>query len=600
MDEIKNKAIAVTTNLYNASATTIVLTAGQGANLPSEGRAVWYNATFTNPSDDPNVEYIWFTRVSDTLTVIRGQESVAATTKNTAAATYRIVHVLSAETFQADIKGDLLSVQPRNMVWFSGYQFEYFVGNFQNLSTYDFDIRFCAIVRPLFSVHSAGRYDMFCLYQTSAQNVLQAGAVNININSSGQLVFNLYGATSSDRITATVDNFANRFGGKFVQFDFVRNYTAATLAIYINGVSQTYTQTTAGTSPGWNATLVTNFIQVGNGNNQNAPFMGFLSDFHVLNTAPAAAEVAELCRVGLSPELKDATLAASYTSDFSASVNGWTAGGGSNISYNETIASEAAWLKFWATASSGTSWGKTPANIPLKGRQKFRIELDYYIPSANTTVKKFSVLSYFSNSNLSGVITPTYDAKTHLVIEGYYESGNGPGGFIFQLQNSAGANTAGANVSTNDMLYVKNVTYTPLGAFWLTNTENGCANFIQDTGSIKNHLYSQALNPYWRLRKKRGIFKHTSTTNGNQTWSEAGLPAGIKIDAITAYAAGTITVMLGRTGQYNNLVASQALAAGWNNLTIADPFLFIAGGTVYNNQSSTTSVEFTVYYTILD
>lgn len=599
MDEIKNKAIATTTNLYNASATTVVLSAGQGANLPSEGRAVWYNATFSNPSDDPNIEYIWFTRVTDTLTVVRGQEGVTATTKNTAASTYKIIALLSAEAFQADIKGDLLNTTPRNMVWFSGLQTEYFAGNFQNLSSYDFTIRFCAIVRPIFLIHGGGSYGLFNLYNVGG-SAAQAGAVNILVNSSGQLVCTFYGATSSDKITATVPNFANRFGGKFVQLDFVRSYNAATLVIYINGISQTYTTTTAGTSPGWNATLATSYSFIGNGNVGNLPFMGFLSDFQVLNTALTSAEILEVNRVGLTPELKDATLAAAYTSNFSASVDGWVAGGGTNISYNETIASEAAWLKFWATASSGTSWGKTPTIYPVKGRQKVRIELDYYIPSANTTVKKFSVLSYFSNYNLSGVITPTYDAKTHLVFEAYYESGNGPGGFIFQLQNAAGANTGGANLSTDDMIYVKNVAYTPVGAFWLTDTENGSNNFIQDVGAIKNHLYSAVLNPYWKLRRKRGTFKHISVTSGNQTWNEAGLPAGIRIDSITAYAAGTITVMLGRAGQYNNLVASQALAAGWNNLTLVDPFLFIAGGAVYNNQSSATSVEFTVYYTILD
>lgn len=80
---------------YDAAATSIVLSAGHGAKLPSTFPfpLVWWNATdYSDPADDPNVEIVSVTaRATDTLTVTRAQEGTAGTVKNLGSKTYKMI-----------------------------------------------------------------------------------------------------------------------------------------------------------------------------------------------------------------------------------------------------------------------------------------------------------------------------------------------------------------------------------------------------------------------------------------------------------------------------------------------------------------------------
>ena len=106
MDNFKNFAKVQVSTGYDASATSIALTAGHGAKLPAPPfNATWWNSTdFPDPSDDPNVEIVRVTAIAtDTLTVTRAQESTSASTKNTASKTYRMIAGLTAKTFNPDL-----------------------------------------------------------------------------------------------------------------------------------------------------------------------------------------------------------------------------------------------------------------------------------------------------------------------------------------------------------------------------------------------------------------------------------------------------------------------------------------------------------------
>src|SRR4051794_21756458 len=80
-----------------------LLRSGQGATLPDPASGnynlVWWNVTdYPDPADDPNVEIVRVTaKSSDTLTISRAQESTAASTKNTAAKTYKMLLGLTAK-----------------------------------------------------------------------------------------------------------------------------------------------------------------------------------------------------------------------------------------------------------------------------------------------------------------------------------------------------------------------------------------------------------------------------------------------------------------------------------------------------------------------
>lgn len=100
MSNTKNLVKVEVSTGYDAAATSVVLTASEGAKLPSATPfyLTWYNSTdYPDPADDPNAEIIEVTNVAtDTLTVTRARQGTSATTKNTAGKTYKMVHGVTA------------------------------------------------------------------------------------------------------------------------------------------------------------------------------------------------------------------------------------------------------------------------------------------------------------------------------------------------------------------------------------------------------------------------------------------------------------------------------------------------------------------------
>ena len=106
LDSAKNFSKCTVSTGYNASATTVVLSASEGAKLPTVPfNAVWYNSTdYTDPTDDPNKEIIRITNIAtDTLTVTRAQESTSAATHNTGGKSYKMIAGLTAKVINTDI-----------------------------------------------------------------------------------------------------------------------------------------------------------------------------------------------------------------------------------------------------------------------------------------------------------------------------------------------------------------------------------------------------------------------------------------------------------------------------------------------------------------
>ena len=115
IDTTKNFAVATLSTGYNATATSIVLTAGNGAKFPDSlnGYNVsWWNSTdYSSPDEDPNVEIVRVIgKSTDTLTIVRGQEGTTATVKNITLKEYKIALTLTSKTIQ-DID-ELASLKP--------------------------------------------------------------------------------------------------------------------------------------------------------------------------------------------------------------------------------------------------------------------------------------------------------------------------------------------------------------------------------------------------------------------------------------------------------------------------------------------------------
>lgn len=103
---VNNFGLVTVSGTYNAAATSITLQTGHGSRLPSTAggfryRLTWWDATtYSHPADDPFKEIVLVTnRTGDVLTVVRGQENIAASIKNVNGVTYRMSLGVTAEMF---------------------------------------------------------------------------------------------------------------------------------------------------------------------------------------------------------------------------------------------------------------------------------------------------------------------------------------------------------------------------------------------------------------------------------------------------------------------------------------------------------------------
>lgn len=99
LDPVANLIKRTVSTGYGASDTTIILSSG-GSSLPSPSfNVTWWNSSdFPDPSDDPNAEIVRVTGVSgNTLTITRAQEGTAASTKDAAGKTYKLILGITAK-----------------------------------------------------------------------------------------------------------------------------------------------------------------------------------------------------------------------------------------------------------------------------------------------------------------------------------------------------------------------------------------------------------------------------------------------------------------------------------------------------------------------
>jgi len=187
-DPIKNfVSIGVSTG-YAAGDTTIVVSSGQGAKLPTtaEGawNAVWFNYTaYPNVTDDPNVEIVRVTsRSTDTLAITRAQEGTAATSKNTSGHSYRLLLAPTAKTI-TDIS---TAIQSGSMSY---------AADAVGADSY------AVTLAPVPAAYTTG---MRCVFKAQTANV---GACSLNCNSLGAI--SLKTQTGEDPLDNTI--LANSF-----------------------------------------------------------------------------------------------------------------------------------------------------------------------------------------------------------------------------------------------------------------------------------------------------------------------------------------------------------------------------------------------------
>jgi hypothetical protein len=104
-DPIKNFSKCSVSTGYNSSATTVVLSGGEGAKLPQPStdgafNLIWFNShDYGDPTDDPYVEIVRCTaRSTDTLTITRAQEGTTAHNHNASDKNWQMILGLTKKT----------------------------------------------------------------------------------------------------------------------------------------------------------------------------------------------------------------------------------------------------------------------------------------------------------------------------------------------------------------------------------------------------------------------------------------------------------------------------------------------------------------------
>lgn len=184
LDPVKNFAIVTVSTGYDSSATSIVLTSGHGAKLPStfSYNLVWWNSTdYGSPADDPNVEIVRITGLStDTLTVTRAQEGTSAANHNTSGKTYKMMLGVTAKTI-TDIDSVMATIaQPINAQ--SGTTYTFVLGDAGKLVTFSSSSATTVTIPTNTSVAFPTGTHIDCM-QIGTGKVTFAGASGVTINS---------------------------------------------------------------------------------------------------------------------------------------------------------------------------------------------------------------------------------------------------------------------------------------------------------------------------------------------------------------------------------------------------------------------------------
>lgn len=136
---------------------------------------------------------------------------------------------------------------------------------------------------------------------TSATGSIAVQGIGAFFTTAGQLRVILYGATSGDTRTLTVDNeWVNNWLGKAVDLTFVRSVGGSTFKIYLNGGELPSRENTAGSAPAWSSTPTTTRFNLGVFLSSN-PYTGAFYQARVANRALSAADVQLLERQGIAP-----------------------------------------------------------------------------------------------------------------------------------------------------------------------------------------------------------------------------------------------------------------------------------------------------------
>ena len=225
---------------------------------------------------------------------------------------------------------------------------------------------------------------------------------------------------------------------------------ASGMALYVNGsaIAATgsnvdYPGMTAGSDPVTIGKILGSFAE------------GSIRDVKIFNREITSTEVAELARgndLGFSEEWAGA-LGAVYTSDFTSdSTDSWAASNGA-VDATSTVGGDTDNLQF--TSNTSTSTHFINRNVSLVTGKRYRLELEYYIPSGQSNID--GVRLGEGGGTLIGSVSSVTDAWTRIEAEFVASNVN-----IYVFAYDGASNTF-TDAGGDDTFAIRNVKVTEIG-----------------------------------------------------------------------------------------------------------------------------------------
>jgi hypothetical protein len=380
-------------------------------------------------------------------------------------------------------------------------------------------------------------------------------------------------ADSADENVATCP-LVSSYGGKTVNVTIVRPYSG-NLQLYINGIQQTLTFTTAGTPPGWQGNVASTYFGIGY-DSQTEVLRGKIYSATLYNLALSASDAEEIFELGnaVPDRFRWGSQADRITGDsqtFTASVGSW-------VGVTDTIAEVSGSMNVTVN-SGGYAYLTTSAFVPNKAN---RVRFSYQQVSGTAALMEISDTS-------SGTpwiqFTPTGAVQT---FDG-----------VIDLTYTSGGNVQiafGSGVVAFDNFRVQQV-----GAICHFRCDDGVGYQLSDASSNALHATISAAGVTHSIAQQRGVVRFTTNTSGNQqALGQVALPSGARVMSWTIdnTSGSAVTVSLGSASGGTQYANSVSVASGENDITLATRYNG-SGGNLWVNASSTATLLHTIYYDLV-
>lgn len=431
------------------------------------------------------------------------------------------------------------------------------------------------VLGPIPAAPGTGDFSMWVRFGVPAANpsvavnliavTLSAGYSNASnsahvfIGTSGQLGFASGDGTNT--VSGSSSGLVSAYAGQIADAVLTRKGTAWTL--YLNGTSVATGTSTPGSINVSNAFLLVG----GNYDSGTITFTGIIQRATYFNRTLSESDVASLVVDGIHPTDQWGATTSAYTTNFSATDDGWFAPQGTVTPNSTDPGAVTQTLKVDRTTGGDGPIAIAKGNAALVAYRRYRASA--YVYNSNIATNNYFTFSSGTNGlPVAGTSVSQVASGTSGTVTGEFISLSTLDMRIGPAPSVDGLNTTA--VPTGSIYYVKNITFTPCGAMVDLNFTVGIGSYFPDRSTNIAHGEGSGgithIEPVvFGLMCVTKSYAHSdiSATTGTTKMFDLPPKAGlIRVEVNrTAAMDASVTLGVGKSGNATFWVASMALSA---------------------------------------